>query len=115
MGIHYFKITGRSKPVQWHYEVVKAYLEGKYEGNLMRLLGIDPSLEAEKMIWLNNCSLDGFAEELLADVDAQMAMCRKKIVKLYQQHAFYSLREEIEFGIVDDELICMKGGNQIYE
>ena len=115
MGIHYFKITGRSKPIQWHYEVVKAYLEGKYEGNLIRLLAIDPSLEAEKMIWLNNRSLNGFAEELLADVDAQMVMCRKKIVNLYRQRAFYSLREEIEFGIVDDELICTKGGNQIYE
>ena len=115
MGIHYFKITGRSKPIQWHYEVMKAYLEGKYEGNLIRLLGIDPSLEAEKMIYLDNRCLDGFARGLLADVDEQMTMCRKKIVDLYRQHAFYSLSEDIEFGIVDDELICKKGGNHIYE
>lgn len=114
MGIHYFKITGRSKPIWWHKDVVKAYLEGRYEGNLIRLLGIDPCLEAEKIIYLDNRSLDGFAKELLVDVDAQMTMCRKKIGDLYRQHAFYSMQKDIEFSIVDEELVCTNGGNNIY-
>ena len=115
MGIHYFKITGRSKPIWWHYEVVKAYLEGKYEGNLIRLLGIDPSLEAENLVYLDNQSLNGFALELMDDVDMQMEKCRKKIVELYRKRAFYSLKEGLEFEIAGEELVCMKGGNQIYE
>lgn len=114
IGIHYFKITGRSKPVWWHKEVITAYLQGRYDGNLIRLLGIDPCLEAEKLIYLDNRSLDGFAKELLADVDAQKIVCRKKIGDLYKQRKFYAIRKDIEFSIVEDELICTKGGDNIY-
>lgn len=114
MGIHYFKITGRSKPIWWHKEVVKAYLEGKYDGNLIRLLGIDPCLEAEKFIYLDNQSLDGFVETLFEDVDAQMSICKKKISELYQKHAFYIMREDIEYRVVDQDLVCIKDGNDLY-
>ena len=62
MGVNYFKITGRSKPATWLPEVTKAYIERKYEGNLIRLLGIDPSLKAEEWIYIDNKSLDGFIE-----------------------------------------------------
>ena len=115
MGIHYFKITGRSKPVWWHKEVVKAYLEGRYDGNLIRLLGIDPCLGAENLIYLDNRSLDGFAKELLSDVDAQKSLCRKKIVDLYKQRKFYAIRKDVDFSIVGEEVICTKGGGNIYE
>ena len=62
MGVKYFKITGRSKPAEWLPEVVRAYHERNYNGNLIRLLGIDPSLKAEKWIYIDNKSLDGFIE-----------------------------------------------------
>ena len=62
LGVRYFKITGRSKPESWLPEVAKAYSERNYDGNLIRLLGIDPSLKAEDWIYIDNKSLDGFIE-----------------------------------------------------
>jgi collagenase-like PrtC family protease len=62
MGIDKFKITGRSKPAEWLPEVTGAYLQRRYDGNLIRLLGIDPSLNAEQWLTINNRSLDGFLE-----------------------------------------------------
>lgn len=41
MGVEYFKISGRSKPAEWLPEVVSAYQRRNYDGNLIRLLGID--------------------------------------------------------------------------
>ncbi len=63
MGIDKFKITGRSKPAHWLPEVTGAYLNRSYDGNLIRLLGIDPSLAAEEWLSIDNRSLDGFLEE----------------------------------------------------
>ena len=60
MGINLFKITGRSKPSAWLPEVVKAYLGRGYNGNFIRLIGIDPSLKAEEWIFIDNNSLEGF-------------------------------------------------------
>ncbi|MBT9174299.1 MAG: hypothetical protein DDT21_02713 [Syntrophomonadaceae bacterium] len=62
IGVKYFKITGRSKPAEWLPEVVRAYHERSYDGNLVRLLGIDPSLKAEEWIYIDNKSLNGFIE-----------------------------------------------------
>lgn len=60
MGICLFKITGRSKLAEWLPEVVEAYLKRKYSGNLIRLVGIDPSLKAEDLVYIDNKSLNGF-------------------------------------------------------
>lgn len=65
LGIRYFKITGRSKPSSWLPEVVSAYLSRTYSGNLIRLLGIDPLLQAEEWIYIENSALDGLLRELL--------------------------------------------------
>lgn len=62
MGIKRFKITGRSKPGEWLAETIKAYQNRKFGGNIIRILGIDPSLNAENWININNPALDGFLE-----------------------------------------------------
>ncbi|MDO8557539.1 MAG: U32 family peptidase [Candidatus Jorgensenbacteria bacterium] len=59
-GVTCFKITGRSKPSNWLPEVVNAYQNRGYNGNLIRLLGIDPSLCAENWIYISNAALNGF-------------------------------------------------------
>ena len=46
----------------WLPEVVQAYLRRSYDGNLIRLLGIDPSIRAEDWIFINNKALDGFID-----------------------------------------------------
>jgi len=62
MGVKYIKLSGRSKPSMWLPEVVQAYLRRSYDGNLIRLLGIDPSIRAEDWIFINNKALDGFID-----------------------------------------------------
>jgi collagenase-like PrtC family protease len=90
MGIKIFKITGRSKPAAWLPEVVGAYLKRSYNGNLMRLLGIDPSLEAEEWIFINNKSLDGFLKNFpqKGGEEEENKYCEKWIVKLYKENNF---------------------------
>jgi collagenase-like PrtC family protease len=54
LGVKYIKLTGRSKPAEWLPEVVNAYLQRNYEGNLVRLMGIDPCAYCDTwMIRLN--------------------------------------------------------------
>lgn len=114
LGIHHFKITGRSKPIWWHKEVVKAYLEGRYNGNLIRLLGIDPALEGEKLIYINNQSLDGFTQCLVECVEKQLDLCKKKICELHQTKDFYVMREDINYQIESNELVCLKACDNLY-
>ncbi len=63
LGVKNFKISGRSKPAQWLPFVTNAYLERHFEGNLIRLLGIDPSLHAEEWIYVNNSALNGLIKD----------------------------------------------------
>lgn len=60
LGVDCFKTSGRSKPAEWLPEVADAYQKGSYGGNLIRLLGIDPSLKAEEWFYIDNKALDGF-------------------------------------------------------
>lgn len=62
MGVRHIKLSGRSKPAAWMPEVAAAYQSHNYDGNLIRLLGIDPSLKAEDWMHLDNKSLNGFIQ-----------------------------------------------------
>lgn len=88
--INHFKITGRSKPPSWLPEVVNAYLNRRYEGNLLRLLGIDPDMNAEKWVFLNNPALDGFLEGFLKckNKTEENSYCNKWIIKLFKGRDF---------------------------
>lgn len=100
LGMHFFKITGRSKPAEWLPEVTKAYLNRKYEGNLMRLLGIDPSLKAEDWIYINNQALNGFLENFPrtgSEIDED-AYCNRWIAKLYRNGDFH-IKDETDYKI----------------
>lgn len=114
LGVKLFKVTGRSKPLGWLYDVVKAYLDRSYEGNLIRLLGIDPRLGAEKWLYIDNKSLEHFMEGFPKNSDAEIEKnyCEEFILKLYQDDVFHidntnivpeikesQLRSRIEKGI----------------
>jgi len=90
LGVSFFKITGRSKPSVWLPEVAEAYLKRKYSGNLIRLLGIDPSLRAENWVFLNNKALDGFLSKFpkSGDRSKENLYCDRWIYKLYQKGQF---------------------------
>lgn len=90
LGVSFFKISGRSKTADWLPEVAKAYQENNYRGNLIRLLGIDPTLEAEKWMFLDNKSLDGFIREFPQGSREEMEnYCQKWISKLYSEGKFH--------------------------
>ena len=90
MGINLFKITGRSKPANWMPEVVNAYLRRAYDGNLIRLVGIDPSLKAEDWIFIDNNSLEGFLVNFpqTGQTVDENEYCDKWIAKLYHDGMF---------------------------
>ncbi len=116
MGVRYFKISGRSKPASWLPEVVKAYTNGYYHGNLIRLLGIDPELRAEEWIYLDNDSLDGFLERYPQNTDraTEEKYCDGWITKLYQTGAF-KLLDGTEYQISDQGLKIKKIGKKAAE
>lgn len=90
LGVSFFKISGRSKPPVWLPEVVEAYQTNSFRGNLIRLLGIDPSLEAENWMFLDNKSLDGFIQGFpYTNLEEAEDYCKKWISNLYKSKKFY--------------------------
>lgn len=90
MGVHRIKISGRSKPAEWLPEVVGAYQQNLYHGNLVRLLGIDPSLEAEEWIHIENDALDGFLRAFPQNnLPEARSYCDNGIFELWKNGDFY--------------------------
>jgi len=89
MGVRHIKLSGRSKPAEWMPEVANAYQAHNYDGNLIRLLGIDPSLKAEEWMHLDNQSLAGFIQGYPQRSDQEGAeYCDRWMVKLYRDGRF---------------------------
>lgn len=111
MGVKYFKISGRSKPAQWLPEVVKAYIDREYNGNLVRLFGIDPELHAEEWIYLDNKSLNGFLENYPQNGDRleEERYCDMWMIRLYRKGAF-QLKDGTEYQAENDMLKIKKMG-----
>ncbi len=87
IGIKRFKITGRSKPARWLPETVHAYKNREYDGNLIRILGIDPNLKAEEWIYINNSALNGFLKNFSNENENEYS--EQWIQKLYKNGDFY--------------------------
>ena len=111
LGVKYFKITGRSKPEEWLPEVVEAYSKGSYDGNLIRLLGIDPTLEAEKWIYIDNKSLNGFIEKFpqTKNIPDEINYANKWISKLYKEGRF-KIKDGTEYNIENENLVLKNLG-----
>jgi len=115
MGIHIFKITGRSKKPNWLPGVVKAYLSRSYNGNLIKLLGIDPSLNAEDWIYINNKSLDGFLKSfpLTEKEKDEDIYCNEWISRLYKQKDFL-VKDESKYKINSNGVLyCYSSGEHV--
>lgn len=118
MGINRFKVSGRSKPAQWLPAVVKAYLDREYHGNLIKLLGIDPSLEAENWIHIDNKALDGFLKgyPFAGSYLDKIHYCDRWIVMFYQAGQF-QLLDGTEYAIQNGSLAIKTIGektNQVF-
>jgi collagenase-like PrtC family protease len=110
-GVKYFKISGRSKPFSWLPEVVEAYQNRGYDGNLVRLMGIDPSLEAEKWVYLENKALDGFLKGYPqgGDYQGEAKYCDQWIINLYKNGNF-KLLDGTEYEVKNQELVLKTPG-----
>lgn len=114
LGVSFFKISGRSKPADWLPEVVKAYQENNYRGNLIRLLGIDPTLEAEKWMFLENKSLEGFIRGFPQKNKEEMEdYCQKWISRLYSEGNFYLNDGTSYMKTTNENLVIDKIGNKV--
>ncbi len=107
MGVKRFKITGRSKPAKWLPEVVKAYQDRFYEGNMVRLMGSDPKIKAEDSVYINNKSLDGFLMNF--DNDRENEYSKRWIKKMYENGDFKML-DGTEYEVNNGNLIIKKMG-----
>lgn len=106
LGIKNFKITGRSKPHGWLYEVVKAYLNQNYSGNLMRLYATDPKLEVEKWIYLECSALSNFIHEFPKTelVKDEIKFCKDYINKLYENNHYIISSDFVKNVMKDGQL-----------
>lgn len=111
MGVKHIKISGRSKPPEWLPEVAKAYTDRSYDGNLVRLWGIDPSMKAEDWIHINNKSLDGFIQHFPQGEGyrEQAEYCDQWISKLHEEGDFY-LRDETQYKVEGKRLRIVQEG-----
>ena len=115
MGIKSFKITGRSKPATWLLEVVNAYFKKEYKGNLLRLLGTDPSLELEKWVYVDNKSLDNFLSGFLKNKkeEDENLYCDRFISKLYIERKF-KINDGSKYELNSNKsLVCCIPGKKI--
>lgn len=102
MGVKRFKITGRSKPAEWLPETIRAYQNRKYVGNLIRILGIDPSLKAEEWTYINNSALDGFLSGFNNDKENEYS--EEWIQKLYAVGDF-GLSDGTEYAVNENGIL----------
>ncbi len=59
----YFKIVGRVRDAEWIIKTTSAYVNGAYEGNLLKLLECISPLLQQYGAYIDNRSLDGFFEK----------------------------------------------------
>jgi len=113
MGIRHFKVTGRSKPASWLPEVVRAYQRREYNGNLIRLLGIDPAMQAEDWIYLDNKALEGFLATFPhgEGYRQQVVYCDRWITRLYENDQF-KLLDGSCYAKKRDSLVLMGNGGE---
>lgn len=113
MGVGYFKVTGRSKPADWLPETADAYQQRRYEGNLIRLLGIDPSLRAEEWFYIDNRGLDGFMKTFPSNGndDTRREYCEVWAAKLFQEGRLY-VQDGSQYSVEGGRLrLSGEGGN----
>lgn len=113
-GITQFKVTGRSKPSWWLKDVLEAYLQKSYTGNLIRLLGIDPKLNAEDWLFINNSRLDGLAKELISSPYSQKQICSERIKRLYTDGDFVVKKSGVKYYIDENNCLTGKLSTDIY-
>lgn len=111
MGVRYFKISGRSKPASWLPEVARAYQHRNYDGNLVRLLGIDPKLEAENWIYIDNKALDGFIEGYprTGDYQDELRYCNEWLVRMFRENKF-QIKDGSEYIVEGERLVLSRAG-----
>jgi len=61
IGIHFFKIAGRTQPVNWIVRALRAYEERSFDGNLLELL--DVTRELRDLFYVPNKELEGAIEK----------------------------------------------------
>ncbi|MNC17264.1 Peptidase family U32 [compost metagenome] len=109
LGVELFKVTGRSKHPDWLPEVVGAYLHQSYDGNLIRLLGIDPALRAEEWIKLSNRGLAGFLENW--PEEDQENYCKTFITNMYRNGEITMHPDYAETCLRNGELVSKVKGD----
>lgn len=92
LGINHFKISGRSKDINWTKRCIKAYVDRKYDGNLMDILGTTPPTfenNLEHLIYLDNASLTDFLQnhpkECYSLDCTKCGYCADQSVRLFEQ------------------------------
>lgn len=113
MGIRSFKITGRSRDPNKMPKVLEAHLSRSYEGNLINLTGIDPNLNAESFVYINNKALDGFIENFPRDQRKEKEYCNGWIIKLWEGADFKV--EGANYKVIDNQLVCTKLPSKLKE
>ncbi|WP_024833282.1 U32 family peptidase [Ruminiclostridium josui] len=114
-GIKLFKVTGRSKPLGWLQEVVKAYLNREYDGNLIRLLGVDPKLEAERFVYISNKALENFLEKFPqnGDIKEEIRYCNRVVSELFKKNQL-KIKSDLAKPEIKDTQISFKIEKDIY-
>lgn len=103
-GIRNYKISGREKPIDWLPEVVQAYVNGNYDGNLIRLFAITPpwTNNPTDELYLDNRHLQGFINNLPSESDNHRNIyCEEWASRLRHsgKMVIKSMRSEVDMSI----------------
>jgi len=91
--INKFKITGRSKSVNFLINAATSYLHNKSPDNIVSIMGIDPLVKAEKWIYIKFSSLLGMHQELYDNQNSSNELIYEKYYKKAMKHRWIQILE----------------------
>lgn len=116
LGINHFKISGRSKDIKWTKRCIKAYIDRKYDGNLMDILGTTPPTyenNSEHLVYLDNSSLTDFLrnhpKECYAFDCTECGYCLNQTISLFERKKMWLNPIFGECTVIDGKLKIIPG------
>jgi collagenase-like PrtC family protease len=113
LGIRRLKIAGREMSSQWLDRTVSAYVNGRYDGNLIDLLTITPpglNAKASEILYVDNPSLSGVIEQFSSWNGSRRDFYSHLAVQLWEQGYLRMNDPGATYRVAKGRLFCTQPG-----